>query len=104
MLSLSQLALGRVSAALEAVRNALILNPAYQEALELKLRVLKVQADLGEFEGCRGRGHWKGAEASIQRALDGVRVDGHEPVDWLMWQIEVFISQGKWEEAIELSK
>lgn len=96
-------ALGDPDNALDALSQALALEPGNGMAQIFRLKALKQQTDVQEFAAARARNHWRMAQAACESCVASVEKEkGEVPAEWKCWGIEVEIARARWDSAVDL--
>ncbi|KAG2042760.1 hypothetical protein BDR03DRAFT_990382 [Suillus americanus] len=95
-----QFALGLSEPALSTLRSVLSLEPTNPAALQLKDKVLELEAHLRNFESSRTRKEWGMARLALDKCLQSIEAEGGEiPIQWRLWRVELELSRGNWDAA-----
>jgi len=104
-LSRCQLAIGSPTPALSTLRTALALDPKNTAALQLREKILELEAHLRNFDAARTRKDWAMARLALDKCLQGIEGEGGEiPTEWRLWRVELELARGSWDAANTAAK
>ncbi|KAI0319066.1 hypothetical protein OF83DRAFT_862760 [Amylostereum chailletii] len=97
-----QYALGQVTPALVALREALLLQPDHAIAAFFKQKTLKLQSHIHDFKGAKTRNHWRMAHQALEDCIQLIQEEeGEIPIEWKCWGIELRIARREWDKGLD---
>lgn len=100
-----QLALGSPTPALSALNPVLTAEPKNAQALQLKAKILDLEAHLRTLDSARAKKDWSHVRLALDKCLQSIEGEGSEvPTEWRLWKVEMELAKGNWDGANNAAK
>lgn len=94
------LALGSSEPTLTTLRTVLTLEPTNATALQLREKILELEAHLRNFNNAKRTKEWGMARLALDKCLQSIEGEGDEvPTQWRLWRVELELARANWDAA-----